>query len=433
MAAKPYREGSTWSVRQRVNGKRIYLSGFATAREAEIAAAQTVADGQGREKGKGPYKTSLATALQIYGLERLPFLRGAPQEVRRINRYLRDAGLATLVATPLHDANQRPGKTVYFEVSLEPPLPNRKIPRGLGTHRAQQAEKTARSDAVRRRLANIPVADIARHDLQNLVSTQRQDNVSASTIANERALLRVLFNYVQTVWNWPAPNGNPATRLRMPVVDNARDRVMSPEEQAQLDSALAECTNQLVAPTLTLLRETAMRASEPIAHARWRDVDFTRRVIRLPSGKTGRRDVPLSIAALEALHELQRLSPGGPDELVVRITYESLKAAWNRSLERAGIEDLHIHDLRHTAATRLALKTGNVFLVQALTGHKTLSQLKRYVNVKAEDVVAALDAPAPESKTRSSNAMHAKSQLASAEQIESAGNVVRVNFRRNAA
>ena len=45
--------------------------------------------------------------------------------------------------------------------------------------------------------------------------------------------------------------------------------------------------------------------------------------------------------------------------------------------ERAGIKDLKIHDLRHTAATRMALKTGNVFLVKALTGHKTMEMLNR--------------------------------------------------------
>lgn len=51
-------------------------------------------------------------------------------------------------------------------------------------------------------------------------------------------------------------------------------------------------------------------------------------------------------------------------------------------------------DRRHTAATRLALRTGNIFVVQTLTGHRTLNQLARYVNVKAGDVAALLHAQA---------------------------------------
>ena len=81
-----------------------------------------------------------------------------------------------------------------------------------------------------------------------------------------------------------------------------------------------------------------------------------------------------------------RLNPQ-PGEPIVRITYEALRASWRLALKRAGIEDLHLHDLRHTAATRMALKTGNVFLVKALTGHKTMEMLARYVNVTADDVV----------------------------------------------
>ena len=86
------------------------------------------------------------------------------------------------------------------------------------------------------------------------------------------------------------------------------------------------------------------------------------------------------------------LGGGELDDPIVQITYESLKAAWYRACERAGVDGLHMHDLRHTAATRMALKTGNIFLVKALTGHKTLSQLERYVNVKASDVVNVMHA-----------------------------------------
>jgi integrase len=162
----------------------------------------------------------------------------------------------------------------------------------------------------------------------------------------------------------------------------------------------------MVAPMLTLLRETAMRSSEPLERACWGDVDWARNVLSLRDAKGGKRDVPLSPDAIAALQELldhqatslpnvseaMRRAAVAPNAPIVQMTYEALKAAWKRACERAGVKDLHLHDLRHTSATRMALKTGNVFLVKALTGHRTMSQVQRYVNVKADDVVKVMHA-----------------------------------------
>lgn len=169
-----------------------------------------------------------------------------------------------------------------------------------------------------------------------------------------------------------------------------------------------------------------MRSSEPLLRAAWRDVDWDAKLLRLRESKTDARDVPLSPRAIEALEELRRLNPGDEHGPLVRITYEALKAAWQRACARAGIEGLKLHDLRHTAATRFALTTGNVFLVQALTGHKTLSQLARYVNVKASDVVDVMHAQAPVSVTdeMTEDAMSNRSAK------HSDGTVVWVDFAR---
>ena len=62
-------------------------------------------------------------------------------------------------------------------------------------------------------------------------------------------------------------------------------------------------------------------------------------------------------------------------------------APWQRASARAGVADVHIHDLRHTAATRFTLElNGNLPVLKIITGHKTYSQLNRYINVKPEDV-----------------------------------------------
>lgn len=400
--AKPYKEGKGWCVRARHEGHDIYLSGYPTKAKVNTAVAKRItAIDEGRApREPGPEATTLAQALQTYALECLRFLKGAVQDAVRINHYLRYAGLDLLEVQRIAPEGQGgangSGSTVYFSVCLKPRTEARKIPNGLGAHRKAQLTKNANTEKHRAVLARKRMPDISRSDVQQLFDAMRDDNNAPATVALERAMLRGLFNYVRTNWRWLEDKENPATAVKMPRVDNVRKRSMSAQEQAAMDLAISSCRNKLVGPTVALLRETAMRTSEPLTHAQWKDVDWARRVLTI-DGKTGRRDVPLSPAALDALHALRELNPGAPDDPIVYITYEALRGAWNDACKRAGVTDLQLYDLRRTAATRMGLKTGNVFLVQALTGHKTLEMAMRYMNVTADDAVAVLHA-APQAK-----------------------------------
>ena len=258
--------------------------------------------------------------------------------------------------------------------------------------------QTAASDTMRRRLAMTPMAQVTRYQVQQLMDELAQVRAPA-TVAQEQALLRRLFNYARVCWHWSAPQDNPATLLDLPTVDNERKRTMSHEEEALMVEALKDCRNERMGLAMRLLTETAMRTSEPLLHAHWKDVDLEKSLLRLSDGKTESRYVPLSPRAVEALKELKALSNGDPEAPVLTMTYEALKAAWKRACERAGIEDLTLYDLRRTGATRVALEFGNVFLVQALTGHKTLEMVMRYTQAGPDDLVKAWkgrrpDAPA---------------------------------------
>ncbi|MFM1990076.1 MAG: hypothetical protein RJA99_3033 [Pseudomonadota bacterium] len=396
-------------MRRRVQGIELFVSGCASAAAARKAMDERISelDAHGKPMGLGPHRTSVAHALQDCGRQRLPFMKGARQEADRINKLLRAAHLATLEVTPWAEAVEkglvqetarradRKGRGQYFVVGLVEPTPARRIPKGLSEHRKALERETARSDALRKHLACLPVAAVQRHHLQRLVDALRAEGREPATLELERALFRVFFNYVRRIWNWATPAENPATHLVMPPVDNARERVMSAAEEARLDEALEDCRNAVAAQVVVLLTETGMRASEPLLYATWGAVDWERKVLKLSDAKAGRRDVPLSPRALEVLRTLRGDDEREPQARIFELTYESLKAAWNRALERAGLTDLHLQDLRHTAATRLALKTGNVLLVKALTGHKTMAMVDRYMNVKADDVVAVLHAPPP--------------------------------------
>ncbi|WHZ09607.1 MAG: hypothetical protein OJF60_000046 [Burkholderiaceae bacterium] len=186
----------------------------------------------------GPDRTHLAQALQDYALERLPFLKGAKQDACRINTYLRLAGLATVVVTPVAaGAPKKDGAaadTVYFDVALEPYAGERRIPKGLAAHRKGLLTKTAGTEQHRRFLATRWMADITRQDLQVLVDAMRRDDIAPATILQEKALLSVLFNHARKIWRWALLHAERFTLLQAPLLRPAAKKPVSPVNYADM-------------------------------------------------------------------------------------------------------------------------------------------------------------------------------------------------------
>ena len=173
--ASPYRENGAWALRRRIGGRDYYVHGYATKGEARAAMEARIegADASGKAARHGAASTSLAQALQDYALERLPFLKGAAQEARRVNAWLRAAGLGEVSVqrlAPLTSGDSADGGTrrsaQHFSVTAGEPGAARRIPRGLARHRAEQTAQSERSRKLRERLAKKSLADVARHEVQ---------------------------------------------------------------------------------------------------------------------------------------------------------------------------------------------------------------------------------------------------------------------------
>ena len=441
--AKPYQEGKSWSVRLRIKGQDIYLSGFRSEAAALKAATQKrqALNNIGKPSGLGPWRTTVGQSLQNYARERLPFLKGARQDANRINGYLRCLGLDVIqLSRPDPSEQGDDPKSAYWKVTLVPCPTQRAVPQGLHSHRDKQQRRTKDSDWHRARLARTMMSEVTAHQLQSLMDAMRQDGYEAATVALERASLRSLFNYSRRIWSWPEPIHNPASGLDMPKVDNARDRVLSNTEWDRLIAALQSGTNPYVAPALALLLQTTMRSSEVLLTARWEAIDWGRCVLTLGEAKAGCRDVPLSPAAMAVLHHLrERAGEVDPRARILPLSYEALKAAWNRARIRAGIEDVNIHDLRHTGTTRFALEYhGNLPVLKLITGHKTDIQLQRYVNIKVDDVVRMMhgrklsedDAPAGLTTARLAKIFRGASGTVAADDATLPDNVLRFESKR---
>ena len=98
------------------------------------------------------------------------------------------------------------------------------------------------------------------------------------------------------------------------------------------------------------------------------------------------RTIPLSTPTFAVLHSLPRDMAGH----VFPLSESAVEQSWRRARKRAAIEDLHFHDLRHGATSRLIEKGLNPMQVAAITGYKTWQMLKLYTHLRAEDLVKML-------------------------------------------
>jgi hypothetical protein len=154
----------------RRKGRDIFISGAKTEAEMEAKLSEqlTALSKQGVPFGKGPQRTTLAQAPQDHALKHLPSLKGADQEARRINKYLRAARLPALHLRPTKEVEQDTRlpdgavKGKYFCAWLAPHKAERVIPKGLGEHRKKLLTRTGGSDArIRQQAAESDAAYLA--------------------------------------------------------------------------------------------------------------------------------------------------------------------------------------------------------------------------------------------------------------------------------
>ena len=239
--------------------------------------------------------------------------------------------------------------------------------------------------------------------------------VTGGTVNREIDVLSSVFNHARREWGIHIEN--PIPHVKRPEKARSRDRRLSAEEEKYLFAAFQECErrddgtlgsgsrNPWLAPVAGLAIETAMRRGELLA-LRWEHVDLEKCTAHLPDTKNGdARTVPLSTTAVALLG---RLRPHARDERVFPTTPAAFQKGFWRAVERgreqylkdraaAGqrpdesfLVDVHFHDMRHEAASRLADKLSNVLELSAVTGHRDLRMLKRYYHPRAEDIAKKL-------------------------------------------
>jgi len=210
--------------------------------------------------------------------------------------------------------------------------------------------------------------------------------ISNATVRLELSLLSNVFDVGRIEWGYCSDN--PVKNVRKPKPAPGRDRRLTPREERLIFRYAHAFSNQELYSIIVLALETAMRQGE-ILGLLWENINLRSRIAHLPDTKNGtKRDVPLSLKARDALIRMG-VQNKGP---VFNYTSRGLKSTWRFMREKLGIEDLHFHDLRHESVSRFfELGSMDMMEIAAISGHKSLSMLKRYTHLKATSLVRKLE------------------------------------------
>ncbi len=261
-------------------------------------------------------------------------------------------------------------------------------------------------------LAGITAELVAKYRDERLAGLDRLDADgnpkprAANSVRLELALIGHLFTVAIKEWGLGLIY-NPVLNIRRPSPGAGRNRRLSAKEESTLFALIDQYSNPMLRWIARIAIETGMRSSE-IGTLKLDQVDLTKRVVLLKQTKnTTQRTVPLSKKATELFteavanptrpkKETSLVFFGEPGKDEKRRPYNFNKA-WREIKAKAGMPDLHFHDLRHEAVSRFVEAGLSDQEVSAISGHKSMQMLKRYTHLRAEDLVAKLDAlPRPQ-------------------------------------
>ena len=214
------------------------------------------------------------------------------------------------------------------------------------------------------------------------------------TMANQVVSLLSRLFYTAGKWGEAPAGGNPC-RFIQKYPTRGRERFLSEQEFDRLGRVLAELEtggtiSTSAAAALRLLMLTGCRRNEVVT-LRWEHVDLEHDELRLRDAKTGARAVPLSPAAIQVLTALPR-RPDNPWVFPGRVRgtrLRTLNTSWMVVRKEAGLEDVRLHDLRHSFASRALALGESLPMIGKLLGHSQVQTTARYAHLARNSVKVA--------------------------------------------
>jgi len=259
------------------------------------------------------------------------------------------------------------------------------------TNHAKPKKRSWRSDEKYLNAQLVPffgemeLSEITPLHVRQFIVKRQKDGVRNSTINRELTVLKKMLSLAME-WGYNLTK-NPVTKGDFFSEEEfRRDNVLSYEEETRLFHEVAPHLR----PIVTCALFTGMRVSE-ILGLKWEDIDLKKRqiVVKAESSKSRKqRVIPISDTLLFELRKLRRLNAGSSHFVFL---YEdqktgkpravkTIRRAFENACRRAGIKDLHFHDLKHTAGTRLIENGADPISVKDILGHAKLETTEIYLH-----------------------------------------------------
>lgn len=234
-------------------------------------------------------------------------------------------------------------------------------------------------------LADVTPAIISEHR-EKLAQgkTPRGNYRTSATVNRYLAILSHLFTIAVKEWGWA--DENPVLKVLRLKEPRGRVRFLSDDERTRLLEACRKSESPYLYIIVVLALSTGARRME-ILGLYWQDIDLTRGVITLHETKNGeRRVLPLAGHAQELIKQHSKVRQLNCDLVFPGKNLKDpvdIRTPWETALKRAEITDFRFHDLRHSAASCLAMNGASLAEIAEILGHKTLQMVKRYAHLSA--------------------------------------------------
>jgi integrase len=243
-----------------------------------------------------------------------------------------------------------------------------------------------RAKALLRHIKERDLRELSPKDITAYKTARRAEGASDSTTNRELALLSHAINWACLELEWSIQN---PVKGRLTAEPEGRVRWITPEEAERLIAAAWQARKLAgLDDFIVVALHTGMRKEELLG-LEWSRVDLTTRTIQLEARHTKagkRRRIPLSERAREAL--LRRWAVRGSSQWVfcwpTGERWKDIRGAFEKACADAGIENFHIHDLRHTCASWLVMSGAPLAEIRDLLGHSTVMMTEKYAHLAPE-------------------------------------------------
>lgn len=231
--------------------------------------------------------------------------------------------------------------------------------------------------------------------LEWLESKVRIDGYAQATVNRWHVILSHMYRLAKR-WELPGSDRNPLEGIPQKACENQIERFLTSEETRRLQSAVEASPNTQLKYIVALLLLTGCRKRE-LLDAKWEEFQIERQMWRIPMhrAKTSKtRHVPLPKAAFEVLERLPRWE-GCPYVIPNPATlepYHSVFHAWDKVRKEAGLPDVRMHDLRHSAASNLVNSGQSLYVVGTILGHAQTKTTQPYAHLANDTLLAAANA-----------------------------------------